>query len=297
MLRKVLIYFVLFGLITMLVGCGKSTSTLAPAKILDTNYSFQGNNPVKVKPGEQFTVNFILTNNGEVPVVALNIRFDKIQNVDNIIPDETFGKVQFIPQLGKRVLTSKYINVNKGNSISSKFDMVINTPGTYQVELNPDVLAGDWKFPGTWIMTVIVEDSPEAQAKHKQQAELQQKRAAVIDLQDKINSIDVEMGKLKQEIAGFSKLIENHQIRIGDMEALRDQAVMKKSNIKPGNGLSQADYDRPIREFENGIKNAKDEVDKLQGKIAQDQQRLETLGTQKDSLLQQKQGIEKTIVK
>ncbi|SHJ43324.1 hypothetical protein [Desulfofundulus thermosubterraneus] len=207
---------------------------------------FKGSYPNPVKAGEPFPVNFTITNNSDIPMVAAMINFEDTGMISKVIPEpnwsyeeDFWGKLQGIKM--------ENLFIEKGESLESKLTFQIDVPGTYQFKLHPSIKVGQWEELGTYVVSVIVQDTPKAQ-------QMRNKKEVLA----KINEIDEKINDLKWDI----KLAEDF------IASTKDNINNTKELIKNAENREDIEsYNRDIVNWSKEIQEKRKLIDKNQSEI------------------------------
>ncbi|MDR3563138.1 MAG: hypothetical protein P4N59_17130 [Negativicutes bacterium] len=289
--RTIAVCILCLLLATTLLGCGQNTTPITAKTVFDGDFDFTGANPPQVKVGERIPVYFNFANKGLSPVLALNVRFLNLPVGSKVIPAEDWGVMEFAPQVGT-LLTSTTINLKRNTSLGCRFEMSFDLPGVYQIQLQPMVLTDAWKISGTYILNIVVEDTPEAQANRWQQLDRLQKQGLVAELSAKINKNDFERDSLSAEISDLNRRIEGEKAALAGQENERARVAALKTSQKGSNGAASTDYDVDTKSYEQDSKNTRDRIVQWQQTVTKDQRRLQELAVEKEGLVKQRKVLE-----
>lgn len=192
---------------------------------------FKCSYPNPVKAGEPFPVNFTITNNSDIPMVAARISFEDTEMISDMIPDNNWRYVEY-----RSWVTDKPLNVHKdfngnllsihtenlfikkGESLESKLTFQIDTSGTYQFKLHPSIKVGEWEELGTYVVSVIVQDTPKAQQMRNKQEAL----VKIDEINKKINDLKWDIELAESSIASTEDCINNTKELIKNSENQED---------------------------------------------------------------------------
>jgi uncharacterized protein YcfL/cell division protein FtsL len=269
--RGKIIQLLLFGIISvsvmLLVGCRSNTpasSSNSNNNTIDNSpFIFNGTYSQNIAADATTEFSFSIKNNTNVPIVQVSLEFENTTGV-KIIPNNDWA-------LNNGMLSN--MSIDKGNlfisnnsSLNSSFSFVIEQPGTYQFKIIPKVQAGDWQTIGTYIVSLNVQDSPEAQQLRNNQSQynqvnssLNQNGTEIEDTNSKIVSLETQIVDEKTRIIDSKQSIADEQASIAENPSSANQAIQNYSQEIQDSNTKIAQYQTQLDQLKDSLNSLKAE--------------------------------------
>lgn len=237
-------------------------------------YIFKGRSPQNIRAGEQVSANFSLTNNQSIPIIQIRLEFKNTDGI-KIIPNTDWKE-------NDEGLEKDNIFLKRGQTLNDSFSFKIDQPGTYQFEIIPKVQAGDLQEIGTYVISVNVNDSPEAQQQRDNQAKYKQVCDSLDQIDSKIQDMENEICTVQNEIARKKTLIDAYQ------QDIRYQ----QQRISSGNPYAASDANVQIQNYNQKIQDENNAINQYQSQLNQLNANLNNLEAEQQSLESQKSDVQ-----
>ncbi|MFA7466925.1 MAG: hypothetical protein WCY82_01510 [Desulfotomaculaceae bacterium] len=298
-MRKIFIIIFIAILLTLSSGCSEKNETVSEGRInLDENYSikyevekknatsesaveepytFKARLAERVKAGEHFECIFSIKNNSDIPIIAAFIELIDASMIKEVIYEESW-KYEDGGFLGYPRIVINNIFISTGEELNSNFKLLIEEPGTYQFKIAPNVKSGDWFEIGEYIVSVAVEDTPQAQYERSKKQQIATIDGRIKEIENNISElsseINFEKSNIKFEEGNIKYAKSNIQYALKSLQGYPEDAAVYYADIDV--------YNNEIIQFQNNIQNIENQIESYVLEI-------DKLTKEKQTLIERKQ--------
>lgn len=245
-----------------------SSSNSNNDSIDNSPFVFNETYPQNIAADATTDFSFSIKNNTDVPIVQVSLEFENTSGV-KIIPNNDWTLNNGM--LSNMSIDKENLLISNSSSLNSSFTFVIEQPGTYQFKIIPKVLAGDWQTIGTYIVSLNVQDSPEAQQLRNNQSQynqvnssLNQNATEIEDTNSKIASLETEIVDEKTRIIDSKQSIVDEQDSIAENPSSANQAIQNYSQEIQDSNTKIAQYQAQLDQLKDSLNSLKTERETLE---------------------------------